>query len=132
MHFQLVKEQAKLVFCPHGAIRDVVVDLRPESPSFMQHVILQLEGKVGSVGVFVPKGCAHGYETLVDDTTVIYIADNEFYAEGDAVINPFDADIKIPWLHPADKYIMSQKDRLAQSYKEFEARGGLQYGLPSR
>ncbi len=72
MHFQRPPhEEAKLVRCTRGAIYDVVVDLRPASPSFRAWFALELSA-AGRQLVYVPEGCAHGFQTLEDDCEVFY------------------------------------------------------------
>ena len=72
MHFQWPpSHEGKLVRCVRGAVFDVIVDLRPESPSYLQHVALELSG-TNHESVFIPHGVAHGFQTLEDSTEVLY------------------------------------------------------------
>jgi dTDP-4-dehydrorhamnose 3,5-epimerase len=72
MHFQLLPSQeGKLVRCIRGSIHDVVIDLRPDSATFAQHVALELTA-AGRRAVFIPPGLAHGFQTLEDDVEVMY------------------------------------------------------------
>jgi dTDP-4-dehydrorhamnose 3,5-epimerase len=72
LHYQAAPYgEAKLVRCTRGAIYDVAVDLRPESPSYLRWVGLELSAENGRA-MFVPEGCAHGFQTLVDATEVLY------------------------------------------------------------
>lgn len=78
MHWQAEPHaEEKLVRCTRGAIWDVIVDLRPGSPTRLRHVALELDGESGRA-VFVPKGFAHGFQTLQDDVEVLYHM-TEFY-----------------------------------------------------
>lgn len=79
MHFQLPPAaEVKLVRCVRGAIYDVAVDLRPGSPTFCQWFGVELSAGNGAM-LYVPKGCAHGMQTLTDDADVVYQM-SEFYA----------------------------------------------------
>ncbi len=83
MHYQVAPyEEAKLVRCTSGAIYDVIVDLRADSPTFMQHVGVVLTPSDRNM-LYVPEGFAHGFLTLEDDTEVFYQM-SEFYVPGAA------------------------------------------------
>ena len=72
MHYQLAPyAEAKLVRCTAGAIYDVALDLRPESPTFTQHVAVELDAHIREM-LYIPEGLAHGFQTLTDDTEVCY------------------------------------------------------------
>ncbi len=92
MHYQLEPySEVKLVRCIRGRMLDVVLDLRPESPTYREHISVELDSD-GRRAVLVPKGCAHGFMTLEDDTEVLYMI-SEFY-------NP-DASAGVRWNDPA-------------------------------
>ena len=79
MHFQVPPAaETKLVRCTRGAVWDVIVDLRPDSPTYLQHVGVELSGE-NHRALYVPALFAHGYQTLTDDAEVTYQVD-EFYA----------------------------------------------------
>lgn len=79
MHYQAAPAaEAKLVRCTQGAIYDVIIDLRLDSPTFLQHIGVQLEAKSHTM-LYVPEGFAHGFLTLADDSEVFYQM-SEFYA----------------------------------------------------
>src|SRR5262249_3900890 len=79
MHYQVAPhEEAKLVRCTKGAIYDVIVDLRPGSPTFKRHVAVVLTVENRTM-LYIPEGCAHGFQTLEDKTEVVYQM-SEFYA----------------------------------------------------
>ena len=84
MHFQFPPAaETKVVRCTRGAILDIIVDLRPESPTYLQHVAVRLDEE-NSRSLYVPERFAHGYQTLVDATETSYFV-GEFYtpdAEG--------------------------------------------------
>jgi dTDP-4-dehydrorhamnose 3,5-epimerase len=100
--------EAKLVRCLRGAIFDVAVDLRPESPTFTEWVACELTADNGRM-LYVPEGCGHGYQTLVDETEMLYQT-SEFYAPQaarGALWN--DAQIGVRW--PLAVSEMSEADR---------------------
>ena len=79
MHYQLAPHsETKLVRCIRGALYDVIIDLRPDSPTFKHHFGVELSAENRSM-LYVPKGFAHGFITLEDDTEAFYFVD-EFYA----------------------------------------------------
>lgn len=72
MHWQEAPHaEVKLVRCPRGAIWDVALDLRPDSPSYLRHIGVELTAENGRA-LYIPEGCAHGFVTLSDDTDVFY------------------------------------------------------------
>ena len=72
MHYQVAPHtETKLVRCTRGAIYDIILDLRPESPTFKQWVATELTANNHQM-FYIPSGCAHGFQTLVDDTEVLY------------------------------------------------------------
>lgn len=118
IHFQSVKEQAKLVRCISGKIYDVVVDLRKESSTFgkWQGFILSEANKKQ---LFIPEGFGHGYLVL-EDSIVSYKCNEKFYSEYDNGIIWNDCDLNINWpLDLIDEVIISDKDRYLQSFSEF-------------
>lgn len=81
MHFQWPPfAEAKLVRCIAGSIHDVLLDLRPESDTFLQHLSVPLDAAAGSA-VFIPHGLAHGFQTLTDNAEVMYHMTDEFQPE---------------------------------------------------
>ncbi len=114
LHYQAPPhEEAKLVRCTRGAIYDVIVDLRPDSPTFKQHVGLVLSGENGRL-LYVPEGCAHGFQTLEDDTEVSYQM-SEFYSPDHARgVRWNDPAFGIEW--PAAERIILDRD---QRYPDF-------------
>lgn len=110
LHYQLPpKAQAKLIRVTRGAIYDVVVDIRKQSPTFGQWIgsILSEQNKRQ---LFVPKGFAHGYCTLVDHTEVQYKVDEYYSPEHDRGIVWNDPALHIDW--PVSDPILSDKDRV--------------------
>ncbi|MCB0071431.1 MAG: dTDP-4-dehydrorhamnose 3,5-epimerase [Caldilineaceae bacterium] len=108
MHFQAAPfEEAKLVRCTRGAIHDVIIDLRPDSPTFMRHVGVLLTPEERNM-LYVPEGFAHGFLTLEDHTEVFYQM-SEFYVPGAARgFRWDDPAFAIDW--PAPVSVISARD----------------------
>jgi dTDP-4-dehydrorhamnose 3,5-epimerase len=108
MHYQGPPyAEAKLVRCTMGAIYDVIIDLRPQSLTFMQHIGVELTAE-NRVMLYVPEGFAHGFQTLVDNTEVAYQM-SEFYAPGYARgVRWNDPAFGIQW--PEEVSVISMKD----------------------
>ena len=118
LHFQRIKQQAKLVRCVHGKIYDVIVDLRAESLTFGQWRGFYLDG-ANMDSLYIPQHFGHGYLVL-EDSIVSYKCAEKFYGAYDDGIMWDDADIGIEWpLHLVDKLILSEKDKNLQSFKSF-------------
>jgi dTDP-4-dehydrorhamnose 3,5-epimerase len=109
LHYQSApNEEVKLVQCTTGAIYDVIVDLRPASPTYCQHVGITLSAD-NRRAVYIPKGCAHGFLTLEHNSEVSYHI-SEFHVPTSARgILWNDPAFKIAW--PAPIVVMSEKDR---------------------
>lgn len=118
MHFQYPPAaETKLVRCTRGAVLDIIVDLRPESPTYLQHVAIELN-EDNMRALYVPERFAHGYQTLCDNTDTSYQV-GEFYtpsAEGGLMYN--DADLGLEWPLPVS--IISQKDQNFLPLREIE------------
>jgi dTDP-4-dehydrorhamnose 3,5-epimerase len=111
LHFQSPpSDQAKLVSVPRGAIFDVLVDIRFGSPSYGRHVAFELSDE-SSVQVFVPRGFAHGFCTLADDTLVQYKVDAPYDPARDHGVLWNDPELGIPWPVAAEAAILIDKDR---------------------
>ena len=115
MHYQVSPyEEAKLVRCTKGAIYDVIIDLRPNSNTYMKHYGVQLDTKNRSM-LFVPEGFAHGFLTLEDNTEVLYQM-SEFYAPDSARgFRWNDPAFGIEW--PMEIKVISDRDRTYPDFK---------------
>jgi len=111
------QEQDKLVWVPYGAVFDVVVDLRPGSPTYGRWRGMQLSD-ADQTAVFVPGGFAHGFQALTDDTRFAYKCTAEYAPEAERGIRFDDPDLAVAW--PLSRPIVSQKDRALPSLREFE------------
>lgn len=117
LHFQKGEHaQAKLVWVTRGHALDVAVDLRKESPSFGKHISLELSDK-NRLMLFLPKGLAHGFLSLEDQTVFCYKCDAYYHPESEGGIVYNDPDLGIDWGIPDSKLILSQKDRVLPSFK---------------
>lgn len=109
IHFQKGdKAQAKLVRCVKGAVLDVAVDLRKNSPTFKQWVGVELSEE-NKKQLLIPRGFGHGFVTLTDDVEFLYKADNYYAPEADAGIRWNDPDIGVEW--GVENPILSEKDK---------------------
>jgi len=102
MHYQETPHrEVKLVRCTRGVLYDVVVDLRPESPTYKKWVGVELSSENHRM-MYVPEGCAHGYQTLEDDTEMVYQT-SEFYAPEVATgVRYNDPEFDIEWPMPVE------------------------------
>jgi len=109
MHYQLPpKGEDKIVRCLSGALFDAIIDLRPESPTFLKHFSIELTAANRTM-LYVPKGFAHGFITLEPDTEAFYLV-TEFYApERERGIRYNDPKFGIPW--PLEPSVISDKDK---------------------
>jgi len=109
MHFQVAPfAETKLVRCTKGAIYDVVLDLRPESGKFKQWIGVTLTAEIRNM-LYVPKGCAHGFLTLQDDTEVFYQMSEVYNAESARGVRWNDPNFGIAW--PETVEVISNRDR---------------------
>ena len=119
MHYQVApKEEAKLVSCTLGAIYDVIVDVRVDSPTYCEWLAVELSARGRGRLLYIPEGFAHGFQTLEDHTEVFYQM-SEFYApECARGVRWNDPTFGIQW--PEGPRIMSERDR---SYPDFDKGG---------
>jgi dTDP-4-dehydrorhamnose 3,5-epimerase len=112
MHVRAGGGEAKLVRCSYGAVFDVVVDLRPGSPTYRHREVFDLTGD-NQVTVYVPAGCAHGFQALTEPADVSYRIDRAHDPAEDVSIRYDDLDLDIPW--PLPVTLMSDRDKAAPS-----------------
>ncbi len=121
MHLRSGAGEAKLVRCSYGRIFDVVVDLRPDSPTYLGHGFFELSGETQQT-LYIPAGCAHGFQALTGTADTSYKIDRPHDPAEDVTIAFDDPELAIPWPLPAVS--MSQRDReapsLAQVLKQLE------------
>lgn len=123
LHFQLVKQQAKLVRCIKGHVYDVIADLRPDSPTYGKYMGFDLTEE-NILSLYVPEYFGHGYLVL-EDSVVSYKCREVFYGEGDSGIMYNDPDINIDWdfsrIGGEDKLIISEKDKQLMSFAQYSS-----------
>ncbi len=120
LHFQRPPfTQSKLVRCVRGAVLDVAVDLRKGSPTYGQHIAVELSEE-NHLQFFVPKGFAHGFSVLTETAVFQYKCDEFYHPEADDGISILDQSLGIDWRIPADKAILSEKDTKHLNLKDFE------------
>jgi dTDP-4-dehydrorhamnose 3,5-epimerase len=116
LHYQAAPcQEAKLVRCTRGSVFDVIVDLRPDSPTFRQHVAVVLTAD-NRKGLYVPEDFAHGFLTLEDATEVFYQMSEAYAPEYARGVRWNDPAFAIPW--PSLPQVISERDR---SYPDWRA-----------
>ena len=116
LHFQTGEyEQAKLVTCTSGRVLDVIVDIRKDSPSYGKVVEIEL-GQTQNKQVFIPRGCAHGFSALSDNTIFQYKVDNPYNKKSEGGIIYNDPTLNIDWR--VSKYFerISEKDLVLPTF----------------
>jgi dTDP-4-dehydrorhamnose 3,5-epimerase len=117
MHYQVAPYvETKLVRCTRGAIYDVVVDLRPQSPTFKEWISMVLTAENRHM-IYIPKECAHGFLTLEDETEVFYQMSEIYDAESARGVRWDDPAFRIAW--PEKVQVISERDR---NHPDFETR----------
>jgi dTDP-4-dehydrorhamnose 3,5-epimerase len=115
LHLRSGDGEAKLVRCSAGAIFDVIVDLRPGSPTYRNAESFRLDGDT-QVTLYVPAGCAHGFQALTEPADVAYRIDRPHDPSEDVAIAFDDPDLAIPW--PLPVTLMSARDKRAPTLAE--------------
>src|SRR5580704_10785488 len=108
LHVRRGQGEAKLVRCSYGAIFDVIVDLRPSSPTYRNWESFELRDD-DQVALYIPAGCAHGFQALTEPADVCYRIDRAHDPSEDVSIAFDDPELAIPW--PLPVTMMSQRDR---------------------
>jgi dTDP-4-dehydrorhamnose 3,5-epimerase len=121
LHFQRPPyTQSKLVRCVSGAVLDVAVDIRQGSPTYGQHVAVELTAE-NHRQFFIPKGFAHGFAVLSETAVFQYKCDEFYHPEADAGISILDDSLGIDWRIPMDKAILSDKDTRHGTLADFQS-----------
>ena len=117
MHYQLPPHaEIKLVRCIKGAVYDVVIDIRQGSPTFLQYYEVELSESNRRM-IYIPKGFAHGFQTLCDDTSLIYQHSTFYAPQSERGIRFDDPQIGIKW--PLTITDMSEKDKILSLLQTF-------------
>ena len=121
LHFQAPPfSQSKLVRCVRGRVLDVAVDIRRGSPTYGQHVAVELS-EDNHRQFFIPRGFAHGFSVLSETAVFQYKCDNFYHPEADGGISILDSSLGIDWRIPTEHAILSDKDTKHQLLKDFES-----------
>lgn len=121
LHFQRPPfTQSKLVRCVKGAVLDVAVDIRKGSPTFGQHVAVELTGD-NRRQFFISKGFAHGFAVLSETAVFQYKCDEFYHPEADGGISIMDQSLGINWKMPTDQALLSEKDTKHQMLANFDS-----------
>jgi dTDP-4-dehydrorhamnose 3,5-epimerase len=119
IHYQIAQPQGKLVRVTHGSVLDVAVDLRRSSPSFGQHLAVELSQQNGLM-LWVPPGFGHAFLVLSDEAGFAYKVTDYYSPAGERTIVWNDSDLAIPWPIAEGDAIVSEKDRKGARLAEAE------------
>jgi dTDP-4-dehydrorhamnose 3,5-epimerase len=122
IHFQVTETQRKLVRVTHGALLDVIVDLRRSSPTFAKHVAMELTGESGHA-ILIPEGFGHAFLALTEVVGLAYKVTDYYSPAGERTIVWNDPDLAIPWPIDQERAILSEKDRKGATLREAEVFG---------
>jgi dTDP-4-dehydrorhamnose 3,5-epimerase len=125
IHYSIAPHgQAKWITCVAGSIKDVIVDIRPESKTFGKWIEVALSGSSGQA-VFISESLGHGFVALEDNTAVAYLVSTPFSPTDEFEINPLDEKIGIKWGMDLSELKISEKDKKAPTLAERLAEGKL-------
>lgn len=120
LHYQRAPHaQSKLIRVLRGAILDIAVDLRVGSATYGQSFSLELSAE-NKKQLLIPKGFAHGFSVISDVAEVLYKCDAYYHKESESGIIYNDPDLSIDWKIPADKAMISEKDKFLPSFKDYK------------
>jgi len=109
MHYQAhPHEEDKIIRCLQGSVFDVIVDIRPNSSTFLKWISVDLDDESNNV-LYVPKGCAHGFQTLKDNSSLLYFMTENFKPEASKGFLWCDEKVGIKW--PLNEIVISDKDQ---------------------
>lgn len=121
LHFQAPPfTQSKLVRCVRGKVLDVAVDIRKGSPTYGQHVAVELSEE-NKLSLFIERGFAHGFSVLSETAVFQYKCDNFYAPQADGGISIIDDSLGIDWMISTDKAILSEKDLKHNMLKGFDS-----------
>ncbi|CAB4863158.1 MAG: dTDP-4-dehydrorhamnose 3,5-epimerase [Actinobacteria bacterium] len=125
IHYSLAAiGQAKWVTCVAGRINDVIVDIRPSSPTYGSHQVIELSEVNGSA-IYIGEGLGHGFIALEEKTVVSYLISSPFSMHEEFEINPLDTALAINWGMPIEQLKLSKKDSEAPTLKQRHEDGKL-------
>ena len=121
LHFQKPPfAQSKLVRVIKGAVLDVAVDIRKDSPTFGQYVSVELTGE-NHRQFFIPRGFAHGFRVLREEVIFQYKCDNFYSPQSEGAIAWNDSDLNIDWRIPVEEVVLSEKDSKHPKLKDWQS-----------
>jgi dTDP-4-dehydrorhamnose 3,5-epimerase len=127
IHYSLASEgQGKWITCVSGSIWDVVVDIRPKSPTFKKWVGIELDAKRGD-SLLISEGLGHGFISLSNDSTVTYLLTSKYAPSKEFEIHPLDPDLAINW--PLKQKLLSTKDAAAPTLQQQMSAGNLKFEI---
>lgn len=112
-----INGQTKFVTCTSGSVLDVIVDLRPESKTYGDHLEVKLSESVGK-SVYISSGLGHGFQALEDESVVTYLLGKEYSPSNEFGINPVDPILNIKW--PLSDFRISEKDRKSPNFSRIK------------
>ena len=125
IHYSLAPQgQAKWITCVNGSIRDVIVDIRPSSPTFGKSVFVDLNGLDGRA-VLIGAGLGHGFASLAHSSTIAYLLSSAYSPTEEFEINPMDPELVIDWGVDHAEVSLSEKDKMAPSLAHRNQEGKL-------
>jgi dTDP-4-dehydrorhamnose 3,5-epimerase len=125
LHYSLAPNgQAKLVTCVSGSVKDVIVDIRPDSKTFGEWVEVELIGNSGKA-IYISEGLGHGFISLTDSSSVAYLLSTPYSPTEEFEINPLDPAIGINWGFLISELKISNKDKNAPTLEECKKEGKL-------
>lgn len=125
IHYSLTPQsQAKWVTCVNGSIRDVIVDIRPSSPTFGKSVFVDLDGLDGRA-ILIGTGLGHGFASLAHSSTIAYLLSSPYSPTEEFEIYPMDPELGIDWGVDSAEVSLSEKDKMAPSLAERHKEGKL-------
>ena len=119
IHYQIDQPQGKLVRVTHGAVIDVVVDLRKTSPTFAKHIAVELSDENATM-LWIPKGFGHGFLALTDDVGFAYKVTDYYSPAGERTLLWNDSDLAIQWPIATTEIVVSIKDSQGKPLREAE------------
>jgi len=119
IHYQLTQPQGKLVSAVYGTVLDVAVDLRKSSPTFGQHVGVELSGGSGTM-LWIPEGFGHAFLVLSQSAGFAYKVTDYYSPQGERTIAWNDPDLAIPWPVKPDEAVVSEKDAMGRPLRDAE------------
>lgn len=125
IHYSLAPSgQAKWITCVNGSIKDVIVDIRPNSKTFGKWLSVELSGSSGKA-LLISEGLGHGFLSLEENSIVVYLVSSAFSPSEEYAINPLDEYIGIDWGSDSAYLKISEKDRIAPTLLEQKELGKL-------